>query len=166
MLMNNPLLIFDFNKDTDSTCWKIVDDKVMGGRSGGNFYINNEGSGVFEGYVSLENNGGFSSVRYNFESRNVDNYSKIVIRLRGDGKRYQLRVKSNKSDSHAYINYILTTKNWQVIEIPLSEMYPTFRGRKLDIPNYPGTTLEEIAFLIGNKTAEQFKLEIDSISLH
>ncbi len=165
MPTNNSLVIFDFNKNSDSSSWRIVDDRVMGGRSGGNFYINNKGVGVFEGYVSLENNGGFSSVRHDFESKEVDGYSKIIIRLRGDGKRYQLRLKSNKNERHAYINYIMTTKDWQLIEIPLSEMYPTFRGRKLDLPNYPGKNIEEIAFLIGNKAAENFKLEIDSIIL-
>lgn len=44
-------------------------------------------------------------------------------------------------------------------------MYPTFRGRKLDSPNYSADGIEEIAFLIGNKRAESFKLEIDAISL-
>lgn len=36
----------------------------MGGKSSGDFYINESGNGVFEGFVSLANNGGFSSVRY------------------------------------------------------------------------------------------------------
>ncbi len=165
MSTNNTLTIFDFNKDSDSCNWTIVDDRVMGGRSGGNFYISEEGHGVFEGFVSLENNGGFSSVRHGFESKIVEDYSKIIIRLRGDGKRYQLRIKSNKNDRYAYIHYISSTKEWQLIEILLSEMYPTFRGRKLDLPNYPGRNLEEVAFLIGNKAAENFKLEIDSIVL-
>jgi hypothetical protein len=44
-------------------------------------------------------------------------------------------------------------------------MYPSYRGRKLDLPNYPGKTMEEITFLIANKQEEHFKLEIDSISL-
>jgi len=165
MTMSNSLIIFDFNKDSVSTSWKIVDDTVMGGRSGGNFYINEEGNGVFEGYVSLENNGGFSSVRHTFESKTVANYSKVLIKLKGDGKRYQFRIKSNKNDRHAYISYFETTKDWQSIEISLLDMYPTFRGRKLDMDNFPCENLEEIAFLIANKEAENFKLEIDSIKL-
>jgi hypothetical protein len=44
-------------------------------------------------------------------------------------------------------------------------MKPTFRGRVLDIPNYPGETMEEIAFLISNKKNEAFQLEISKISL-
>jgi hypothetical protein len=44
-------------------------------------------------------------------------------------------------------------------------MYPSFRGQKLELPNYPGQSMEEIAFLIANKTAETFALEIDRIEL-
>ena len=44
-------------------------------------------------------------------------------------------------------------------------MYPTFRGRTLDMPDYPGETLAEIAFFIANKKAENFRLEIDQIGL-
>ncbi|MGS0527822.1 CIA30 family protein [Zobellia nedashkovskayae] len=51
------------------------------------------------------------------------------------------------------------------MDFPLVDMYPTFRGRKLDIPNYDGNSIQEVAFLIGNKKAENFKLEIGSIVL-
>ncbi|WP_286938426.1 MULTISPECIES: hypothetical protein [unclassified Algoriphagus] len=40
-----------------------------------------------------------------------------------------------------------------------------FRGRDLNMENFPGDQVEEIAFLIGNKKAESFKLEIDYIKL-
>ena len=42
---------------------------------------------------------------------------------------------------------------------------PAFRGRTLNYPNFDKTTIEELAFLIGNKKAEDFKLIIDSITL-
>jgi len=44
-------------------------------------------------------------------------------------------------------------------------MYPAFRGRKLELPNFSESTIEEIAFLIGNKKNEDFELLIDSITL-
>ena len=55
--------IFEFNKNSDIESWQVVDDVVMGGRSVGKFFLNNEGYGEFEGDVSIENNGGFSSIR-------------------------------------------------------------------------------------------------------
>ncbi len=157
--------IFDFSQNSDLTSWRIVDDVVMGGKSSSKFSVNKSGHGLFEGYVSLENNGGFSSVRHRFSNINVVEFTKIVIKLRGDGKRYQFRVKSDVYDRFSYVAHFETDGSWQTIEIPFSSMYPSFRGMRLNRPNYPGKTLEELAFLISNKTEESFWLEIDVISL-
>ena len=157
--------LFDFNKSSNLTNWAVVDDGVMGGRSNGHFKLSSDGYAVFHGNVSLENNGGFSSVRYQFSQRNISGHTKMIIRLKGDGKRYQFGVKSNKYDRHSYIYHFETTGNWQTVEIPLLEMKASFRGRELDIPHYPGEFMEEIAFFISNKKAEHFKLELDNIAL-
>ncbi len=159
------MTIFNFTTTSNSSNWKIVDDVVMGGRSDGNFIINAEGHGEFSGKVSLENNGGFSSLHYYFDTITSDTYSKFVIKIKGDVKSYQFRVKDKQSDRHSFIFEFTTTNDWQTIEIPFSEMHATFRGRRLDIPNFQGKQMEEIAFLIGNKKQETFKLIIDSISL-
>jgi hypothetical protein len=160
------MVLFDFGKDSDLANWSVVDDVVMGGRSEGHFEINSEGHAVFHGDVSLQNNGGFSSVRYRFNQRNVSDYSKALIWLKGDGRQYQFRIKSSAYDRHSYIYHFQTTGEWQIVEVPFAEMYPGFRGRKLDMPNYPGEEMEEIAFLIANKLAESFQLEIDKIILN
>jgi len=55
--------------------------------------------------------------------------------------------------------------NGKLIEIKLSDLIPTFRGRLLDMENYDGNELEELGFLIGNKKDEQFELIIDNIIL-
>jgi hypothetical protein len=55
----------------------------------------------------------------------------------------------------------LTSGEWQEIKIPLKEMYPSFRGRRLNQPNFSTHYMEEIAFLIGNKKEENFELLID-----
>jgi hypothetical protein len=44
-------------------------------------------------------------------------------------------------------------------------MKPQFRGRLLDLPNYPVEMLSEIAILIGNKEEQDFRLEFDWIRL-
>ena len=92
-------------------------------------------------------------------------YKTISLRIKGDGLRYQFRVKSSNTDRFSYVYYFKTSGTWQWIDIPLAEMYPTWRGRRLDYPNYPAQTLEEISIFIGNKKAEEFKLEIDQIRL-
>ena len=165
MYLNNPKTIFDFNTNANTENWRIVDDVVMGGKSSGTFKINEDGYGVFGGYVSLENNGGFSSVRYRFNKIKVNDFSTIALKIKGDGKQYQFRIKTNTRDYFSYIATFETSGDWEEIEIPLPEMYPSWRGRKLDMPNFSDDHIEEIAFLISNKKEEEFKLLIENIEL-
>ncbi|GAA4816367.1 CIA30 family protein [Litoribaculum gwangyangense] len=159
------MTIFNFNSESNLTNWRIVHDVVMGGKSDGNFSLNKVGHGLFKGKVSLENNGGFSMVQYSFDTKNVSDYSKVVLKLKGDGKTYQFRIKSNNNDYYSYVSSFETTGDWEVIEIPFKEFYAAFRGRKLNQENYPGKQMEMVAFLIGNKIAESFELELESIVL-
>ncbi len=156
-------MLFDFKLNSDISNWTIVDDAVMGGISTGDFSLNAKGHSLFTGTVSLENNGGFSLVKYKFDETNVKAYSKFVIHLKGDGKKYQFRVKSKSSDYYSYVIYMTTSEEWQSVEIPFNELYPTYRGRKLNEENFSGDSIEEIGFLFGNKKVEDFKLEIDKI---
>jgi NADH dehydrogenase [ubiquinone] 1 alpha subcomplex assembly factor 1 len=158
-------IIFDFSNSSDLKNWVIVDDVVMGGRSAGTFKLNEDGHGVFAGAVSLENNGGFSSVRYKFDKKRINGAKKIILKVKGDGKKYQFRIKANSGDYYSYISTFTTEEEWQEVEISLADMYPSFRGRTLDQPNFSSDHMEEIAFLIGNKKAESFKLLIDKIEL-
>ncbi|MFY9242756.1 MAG: CIA30 family protein [Polaribacter sp.] len=158
-------IIFDFTKVSNISSWKVVDDVVMGGESIGNFSLNDKGNGVFYGEVSLENNGGFSSLSYNFDKIEIKQFSKIILRVKGDGKKYQFRIKDKKKNYYSYVKDFFTDTSWQNIEINLSEMYPTFRGRKLEMDNFSSNFIEEVRILIGNKRNEKFKLEIDKIYL-
>ncbi len=163
--ISTSLTIIDFNKNTSLIGWRVVDDVVMGGQSNGDFKINNEGHAVFSGTVSTANNGGFSSLRHRFDKLNVSKFKSIKIRVKGDGNKYQFRLKPNKFNQFSYTTYFQTTTEWETIEIKLTDLIPTFRGRILDMDNYEGKELEEIGFLIGNKKNQEFKLIIDRIIL-
>jgi hypothetical protein len=162
--MNSPL-IFDFQPEASLGDWFVVNDGVMGGLSLGNLSIDPNGHGVFSGQISLENSGGFSSIRYDCGQTNLDGYHYIVLRVKGDGKRYQFRLKSSLQDFYSYVSYFETTGEWQQIKIPLDAMYAVFRGRRLDLPNFARSSFAEIGILIGNKEAESFELLIDEIHL-
>lgn len=157
--------IFDFNNEADISAWKVLDDVVMGGQSTGSFKLTAEGFGLFHGKVSLENNGGFSSVRYRFSEIKVPDTASVRIKLKGDGKKYQFRVKNNSETAHSYINYFQTSGDWQEVEIPLKELFPSYRGRKPDLPNFSQNQIEEVGFLIANERNEEFRLLIDLIEL-
>lgn len=155
--------IFAFSKDADVSRWEIQDDVVMGGVSQGKFSLNEEGKAIFAGNVSLENNGGFSSLQYGFDPIDVSTYRALYIGLKGDGKRYQVRIESESGASHSYACDFETSGDWQVVEIPFADMYAIHHGDRLDLPNYPGKTLAHVQILIGNKRAEAFHLELDKL---
>ena len=166
----NPLgassvLIFDFDSNSNISSWRIVNDDVMGGVSTSSFTLNPNNNGVFKGSVSTENNGGFASVRYTMDPIKVKNMNTLKIRVKGDGKDYQFRIKNKASDYYAYIKTFSTSGSWQTIELKLSDFYPGFRGRKLDMPNFEKNSIEQISILIANKKNEKFELEIDRIEL-
>jgi NADH dehydrogenase [ubiquinone] 1 alpha subcomplex assembly factor 1 len=158
-------IIFDFHPDARITSWQIVDDVVMGGRSSGRFALTADGHGEFSGRISLANNGGFSSVLYRFEAIALTPEASIKLRLKGDGKDYQFRVKHKRSDYYSYICTFATTGNWEEINLPLAEMYPSFRGRRLRQANFAHAGIEEVAILIANKRPEDFRLLIDKITI-
>ena len=70
----SPSIIFKFESGVSTSGWQIVDDRVMGGMSQGKFELDSEGFGMFKGYVTTENNGGFSSLRYDFNGIKTNGY--------------------------------------------------------------------------------------------
>lgn len=165
LIAQNTLILYDFNTESQANDWLVVDDVVMVGRSDGNFYIDENGHGVFEGTTSLENDGGFSSIKHDCRTIEVKGYSKIRLRVKGDGNTYQLRLKSKRTDKHSYRAYFNSSNSWGTIDIPIKALLPVFRGKELDMPNFPNQTIEEISILISNNESQTFKLLIDKIEL-
>ena len=158
--------IFNFSKTSKMDNWKIVNDDVMGGISSASFELNSEGNAEFKGTVSTANNGGFASVRYRFSSKDIAGKTTIAIRLKGDSKSYQFRLKSKSNTYYSYITTFSTSNSWETININLHDLYPSFRGNKLDKENFNESSIEEISFLIANKKDESFKLIIDKIEIN
>ncbi|WP_231555147.1 CIA30 family protein [Cellulophaga sp. Hel_I_12] len=165
MSQNNTSLIYDAKHQDKNNNWFVVDDGVMGGLSRGNTKLNDAGHLEYYGTVRTENNGGFSSVRYTFDTIDASAYRFMVLKIKGDGKNYQFRIKDDTSHRYSYITTFETSGDWQTIKIALKNFYPSFRGNRLNRPNFNGKLLEEIAILIGNKTKENFVLEIEKIYL-
>lgn len=162
---DNTAVLYDFQAVKSVQDWYVVDDGVMGGLSEGAMSLNSKGNGVFSGDVSTRNNGGFSSIRYNFETMDASDFTHVVLKVKGDGKSYQFRIKESRRQRHSFIASFQTSGDWETIRLPFKDFYAGFRGYQLDIPNYSGETMQEIAILIGNKRNESFALEIERISL-
>ena len=165
-LHNTPITIFNFTKGINIKNWRTVNDDVMGGISSSSFKLSKAGHGIFQGDVSTENNGGFSSVRYTMNEIAIKESTTIRIKVKGDGKNYQFRLKNKTSDYFSYITTFSTNDEWQVIELKLKDFYASFRGRKLDLANFNKKEIGQVAFLIANGKDEAFKLEIDKIEVY
>lgn len=164
MPSQNPV-IADFSSPSAIENWKMVNDDVMGGRSHGQFQYHRDGYAIFNGQISLANNGGFSSVQHACEPMDVSDYHSIVMRLKGDGNTYQFRVKSRSDQRYWYVYDFRTNGQWQELVLPMNKFMPRYRGQALDRPNYDGHQLAAVAFLIATRQEREFTLLIDHFSL-
>jgi Complex I intermediate-associated protein 30 (CIA30) len=134
MTQHTDKMLFDFSQINleIKEIWGALDDVVMGGISNSNIRISNNVA-IFSGNVSVQNNGGFASVRTrNFTPAwDLSAYSGIEIRLKGDGKRYKFIARcEGKWDGLAYAYSFDTIYNFsQTIRIPFQDLIPTFRAK-------------------------------------
>jgi len=148
--------------------WRIINDGVMGGISSSQMNILPEGIGKFSGKVSLENNGGFASTRATLAEPLTIAYTKVIIKVKGDGKKYSFRIQPYSNFERVSYKQDFTTEpdKWLIIELPLADFIPTWRGRIL--PNQPpieATKIQQIGFLISDKQEGAFELLVDWIKL-
>lgn len=155
-------VLFDFSTATSTAHWQIVNDDVMGGVSNSNFRLAN-GVAVFQGEVSLENNGGFASVRSQPTGHDLAGCGAFLVRLRGDGRRYKFTARTNRSLDSAIYQCAFTTKRgeWEEHRLPFQQFTATFRGRVLSTePPLDPVKIRSVGFLVSDKQAGPFRLEI------
>lgn len=161
----NQISIVEFDEHADLSGWRIQNDVVMGGRSESRITQSDAGTAIFSGTVSLENNGGFASVRYSFPQLSIAGHTTAHLRLRGDGKRYIFQVEAGNRARHYYAAAFETTGEWETVVINLRDMEPMWRGSRLNRPNYSAESMAQLRFMIANDIQESFELEIESIWL-
>jgi len=142
--------------------WRSIDDVVMGGASSSVMSIEN-GVAVFRGIVSLENNGGFASGRSPSGDFDLSPFDGIAVRLRGDGKRYAIRLRTAATfDGVSYqVKLQPAAGQWQDFFLPFSQFEPVFRGRKLE--NHPPLEPAKVTafgLLIADRQEGPFRLEL------
>lgn len=156
----------NFNEEDPK--WYTVNDDVMGGVSTSNITSTKNGTGIFKGYLSLENNGGFASSRMQVERPAPEGLTLVRLRVRGDGNRYNFRIRKGGSvDGLAYdLPFDTINEEWIEVELHLAEFQGTYRGRKFsDKIGVDSKEISQIGVLIANKQEGSFTLEIDWIEL-
>lgn len=157
--------LVDFS-EADRSEWYPINDGVMGGVSRSDIRPTDQGTGVFSGVLSLENNGGFASVRTKLGHRDLSEYAGLEIRVRGDGRTYQLRLRTDdRFDGIAYqVQFETRDGEWITVQIPFDRFRPTFRGRTLtDVEPLDTSSIHQMGFMLADKMPGPFSLEIDFV---
>lgn len=160
-------ILMSFDSNPQGPRWIAVNDDVMGGRSSGTPTVA-DGQLEFSGELSLANNGGFSSVRSVGRDFDLSDVSVVVLRVRGDGRRYQLRLATDASYRGMSVSYgagfDTTAGQWMEVRVPLVSLEPTVRGSPLRGQPLDPSHVRGIGLLIADKREGAFVLTVDWIA--
>lgn len=168
MAEDKPQTLFDFTGADAAKDWQAVNDGVMGGVSEGKFKITDKKTMEFFGTLSLENNGGFASVRSKAKKLGLDKGDTIVAKVRGDGREYNLNLYLNKPlMAFSYRATVQTKKDeWIEVKVPLDKFEATSFGRPVkDAGAVKPEEVNALGFMLSDKKAGPFKMEIEWIKV-
>ncbi|BAY36281.1 hypothetical protein NIES2111_06050 [Nostoc sp. NIES-2111] len=175
-------VIFDFTHPSTElkNIWGALDDVVMGGVSASNIQLV-ENTALFAGNVSTANSGGFASVRTrNFDPPfNLSGYEGVELRVKGDGQRYKLFLRTDtKWDSLGYSYSFDTVANtWINVRVPFAELVPVFRAKTVnDAPLIESSEVNSFQLMLSkfeydgalnpHFSAGTFALQVESIKAY
>jgi NADH dehydrogenase [ubiquinone] 1 alpha subcomplex assembly factor 1 len=162
--MGSGQTIFVFRGAIDGCDWQLLNDGVMGGLSSSSFQISPGGGAVFSGNVSLDNGGGFASVRSPPLEQDFSSRDSFRLRICGDGHRYKFNVRTESGSNTPTYQCAFETQagEWEECRLPFAVFVPTFRGRALrGVPALDAARVRSIGFLIADKQNGPFRLKID-----
>ncbi len=157
--------VASFEKEECVKAWTSVNDGVMGGVSKGGFTRSDQGTLIFRGELSLENNGGFASIRMKEAELDLSGSKTLVVKAKGDGRTYwiDLRAKDQMAAS-SYRGYLPTTAGeWKELRVPLSDFKLQAFGRELPLKPLDASSIASVGFTLADKKAGAFELEIASV---
>lgn len=154
-------------EETGNLGWSVVDDGVMGGLSKGSLAVTDDGVLRFSGNLSLENNGGFSSLRTGGVKLDLSAASGLVARVKGDGRTYQMRLGTDARFRDMEVSFMAefpTVKDkWTEVRIPFDKFQGSFRGMKLENEKFDPAKIRRLGLLLGDNQAGPFELQVDWI---
>ncbi|NQX01664.1 CIA30 family protein [bacterium] len=147
--------------------WNIVDDGVMGGLSQGKREIGMDGILRFFGTLSLENNGGFSSLRTGNVKLDLGGAEGVMLRVKGDGRTYQLRLGTDAEYSGSEMSFqagFPTTKGeWTEVKVPFNRFVGSWRGTELPDKAFDPSKIRRLGLQLADKKEGPFELHVDWI---
>lgn len=154
--------LFDFHQQGEAGNWFITNDSVMGGVSNSTIQII-DNKLVFSGNLSLENNGGFASTYRPIKTGAIKSNQTITLKVLGDGRTYQFRLRTNNAGPVAYSATFQTKKDrWISLKLNTGDFKAVFRGRRvIDAPELDYANANRMGFMLADKQPGDFLLTID-----
>lgn len=156
----------DFGAEKNNT-WAVINDVVMGGRSLGKVNFENN-SMHFKGSISLENNGGFSSLKSPFSTFNLSAQKRVEIRYRSSEIPMAITMEVSRAWYETYYRHALpsTEGEWKTLKLSLNDFQGQSVGRKT------GTMLGKneleriirLGFINEGKGPGEFDFEVDYLT--
>ena len=162
------IVLFDFTGANAAKEWQNINDGVMGGISKGKFKITDRKTMEFYGKLSLENNGGFASVRTKAKKLGLEKGDSLLVRVRGDGREYSVNLHVPRPlVAFSYRATVQTKKDeWIEVKVPLDKFEATSFGRVVkDAGAVKPQEVNALGFMLSDKKAGPFKMEVESIKV-
>ena len=161
------MMSIDLKDEVDDVQWKSVNDGVMGGRSMGSSYLTEAGNRMFKGTISLENNGGFSSVRTSGGKYDLSDYEGVEVKVRGDGRMYYFTARADRKRMLAYWFPVQTKAGeWMTVRVPFRFMYATSFGKKVKRAELNTKNITSFGLMLYDKKAGDFAIELESMKVY
>lgn len=168
-VMKEPL-VFDFGVGKDFGRWTIVNDGVMGGLSQSKASLDGDAL-LFTGSVSLQNNGGFVSLRGPMGSYDLSSYTYCEIRFKSDtARKFEVLIEK---DTPFYLpkfraKFAGDGKEWQTLRIPLRDFEVSRMGSTIQqgIETARLQDIQRIGFILADKQEGSFRLWIDYLKFY
>lgn len=154
------LVLLDLRLGADRDALHPIDDAVMGGRSRSRVEPCGGGA-AFTGEVSLADGGGFASVRSAPRRWDLRGRSVLVLRVRGDGRRYKLNLRDDAAlDGVTWQAPFDPPAAWGEARVALSALEPRLRGRPVAAPPLDRARVATVGLLVSDRQAGPFRLEV------
>ena len=151
--------LLDFNDPVSTLGWTSVNDVVMGGASCSQLNFNLDGYAEFSGEVSLNNNGGFASIRSAPGNYSIVNIKNLCLCILGDGHRYKLNLRmDNYPDGINYQALFTPPEEWSEVIFSYDDFKPCFHGNPVSAPPLDFSRINQIGLMIGDRQEGSFTL--------
>jgi len=166
MFMNPIPNEIDFGQEKSGTNWQVINDGVMGGLSQGRAQLQ-DNTILFKGKVSLENNGGFASLKSSFQDIDLSAYKQVKIRLKNKGIAFAMTLETNRNWFYPYFKQRIQvqSEDWEVVTLSLEDFNQYRIGQKTgkQLSADDQGAIIRLGIISDEKRAGDFEIEVDYI---